>query len=177
MTAKGQSTVLHRLPGLCRACLSTRSENDKSPSKPTSDSLAFLAGTTREFAFAVGYYKVLKVSITLLTAAEHQPAWTRAQRNRNRMKQLTDARHDFKAYLEKSQVPGHYLSVSSPKAPLRRTDGIEVTSLAQLAIIRNVFTWDDVQSRWIGKDGGRIVTEDEIYDVILSFQRGHPNTR
>lgn len=92
-------------------------------------------------------------------------------------KQLTDARHKFDAYLGKALVAGHYLSVSSREAPLRRVDGDKVTALAQLAIIRDRFTWDDVQSRWTLNDGRRIVTEDEIYDIILSFQRQYRNTR
>lgn len=92
-------------------------------------------------------------------------------------KQLTDARHAFNAYLTERPVAGHYLSVSSREAPLRRTDGDKVTALAQLAVIRDNFMWDDHRSRWTKKNGGTIVTEGKIYDVILSFQRVYRNVR
>jgi len=51
------------------------------------------------------------------------------------------------------------------------------TALAQLAEIRDNFIWDDHHNRWAKNNGGPIVTEDKIYDVILSFQRVHRNVR
>lgn len=92
-------------------------------------------------------------------------------------KQLIDARSKFDDYLRKRQVAGHYVSVSLRKAPLRRQDGGKVTSKKQLATIRDYFRWDNRQQRWKSRYGGRIVTEDEIYDVILSFQRSCHKTR
>lgn len=95
---------------------------------------------------------------------------TAASGDRKLFKQLLDARADFDAYLRERNAPGHFLSANSPSGPRRRQD-VKGFSSKQHAYIRENYRWDDSKSLWTMKNGGQIVTEQNIYDAILSHQR------
>lgn len=91
-------------------------------------------------------------------------------------KPLLDARAEFEVFIRVTRAPRHFLSVNSPVNPLRREDGNFVTKQTQLTLIRDCYMWDESTNRWTLKNGGLLVTENEIYDVILSYQRVVKNT-
>jgi hypothetical protein len=85
-------------------------------------------------------------------------------------KQLSDARAEFDAYLREGNAPGHFLSVNSPSGPKRRQD-VNGISSKQHAYIQEHYRWHASKRRWTMKNGGQLVTEQKIYDAILSHQR------
>lgn len=98
------------------------------------------------------------------------PRTTAADEDRKPPKPLLDARADYDAFLRERKAPGHFLRVNSPTGPIRRQDANGISS-KQRAVIQEHYRWDDAERRWTMKNGGRIVTEEELYDVILSHQR------
>lgn len=89
-------------------------------------------------------------------------------------KRIADARASYAIYLDESKHDHHFLSVTSPKNPLRRVDGDAVTHPSQLVRIQKYCKWDPLQNRWNLKHGGPIVLESEIFNTVISYQRALP---
>ncbi|KAL8791643.1 MAG: hypothetical protein Q9195_005726 [Heterodermia aff. obscurata] len=68
------------------------------------------------------------------------------------------AKADFADFLKKENISRHFLSVNSRQGPLRRKDGDHITS----------------SNKWTIGRYGIIVIEDDIYDLMLSYQRVLP---
>ena len=91
-------------------------------------------------------------------------------------KRVSCAKADFADFLQEEKFPGHYLSNNSPDGPRRRKDGDDVISEARVRHIHESFDWDTDKNRWTFGSNGMIVTEGQIYDVILRYQRSLPRT-
>ena len=89
-------------------------------------------------------------------------------------KRVSRAKADFTEYLQQENIPCHFLSIDSPNGPLRRKDGDWITSESWANHIHDNFEWDNDSNRWRFGSNGIIVTEDQIYDMILSYQRALP---
>jgi len=85
-------------------------------------------------------------------------------------KPLLDARADVDAYLRERKAPGHFLNVDTPAGPIRRQD-VNGISSKQRAFTKEHYRWDDSERRWTTKSGGQLITEQEVYNTILSHQR------
>lgn len=93
-------------------------------------------------------------------------------------RQVLRAAEKFQTFLSDNPRDRHYLSVDKRECPLRRIDVNKAqVDTYQVTHIKQNFKWDEGQGNWIRNDGAQIVTEDEIYQVILSFQRVYPNSR
>lgn len=93
-------------------------------------------------------------------------------------RQVLRAAGKFQNFLSDNPRDRHYLSVDKRECPLRRIDVNKgQVDTHQVIHIKQNFKWDEDQGKWTRNDGAQIVTEDEIYGVILSFQRVYPNSR
>ena len=90
-------------------------------------------------------------------------------------KRVSLAKADFAEYLEMENSECHFLSVNSPEGPLRRKDGDCITSETWASHVHDNFEWDNDSNRWRFGSKGTIVTEDQIYAVLLSYQRALPS--
>lgn len=103
-----------------------------------------------------------------------------AKQDRKPLERLIDARNEFTAFLCKEQSPLHYLSITSLEdGPLRRCEvnnGGRINAGRRGMIDRN-FRYNRLLGQWTGNDGVAIVTEDTIYDAILSKQRDAGNAK
>ena len=84
---------------------------------------------------------------------------------------LIVAKGEFLAFIQDYPQDGHFLSVSSQDAPLRRIDRKTLKTEQLGDKVDEHYVWDKSKGRWTRKDGAMIVLENEIYDVILSYFR------
>ena len=107
-----------------------------------------------------------------VTLAANQPSSPK----RGLHNRVSRAKADFAEYLQTQNIPRHFLSINSPNGPLRRIDGDWITSEAWANHIHDNFVWDEDSNQWRLGSNGIIVTEDQIYAAILSYQRALPRT-
>ena len=75
----------------------------------------------------------------------------------------------FAAYLEANALPVHYIQVRLPDYPIRRVDHETGLSPYRKDQVKSIFTWSEAQRRWTRKDGGILVAETEIWQVVQYF--------
>lgn len=90
------------------------------------------------------------------------------------IQRLRDARLEFDAFLKEHGNPivEHFRSLTAPANPLRMRDGDVVRSTKQLRKIQAEYQWSIDKGRWtLKKNGGPLITEEEVFNTVLSFRR------
>ena len=85
---------------------------------------------------------------------------------------VSTARVRFDEYLHRSKHKGHFLDVTSPNGPVRRADiGAGTAVQGQHIVTSQKYKWNESKCCWTSSKTRSLVSEDCIYDTILSFQR------